>query len=249
VPLARVRARIATGDLEGADADLDALAAADPLDWRVTWLRGVGALAGNRPATARAHFADVFATLPGELAPQLALAAAYELAGDVGAAERFYRRVWRTDPGYLSAAFGLARLLLAGGDRAAATGVLDAVPEQSRHHRTAQVAAARARVHAEPDALRADDLTDAAERLLNLDLDPGRRARLIAEILHVCLRWSATPRRQAETATVFGLSISERSLRSGLERAYRTLAALAPEEGARVALVDQANAVRPRTLT
>ncbi|MGH3180269.1 MAG: tetratricopeptide repeat protein [Streptosporangiaceae bacterium] len=40
-----------------------------------------------------------------------------------------------------------------------------------------------------------------------------------------------------------------RALRFGLERSYRTLARLTPEEDRRIELVDMANAIRPRTLT
>jgi serine/threonine-protein kinase PknG len=47
---------------------------------------------------------------------------------------------------------------------------------------------------------------------------------------------------------VLGCTLTERDLRFGLERAYRSLARLADTTPERVALVDQANAVRPRTL-
>jgi serine/threonine-protein kinase PknG len=49
-------------------------------------------------------------------------------------------------------------------------------------------------------------------------------------------------------ARVLGLRLNERELRAGLERAYRTLAHLANDPAERIALVDKANTVRPRTL-
>jgi len=52
--------------------------------------------------------------------------------------------------------------------------------------------------------------------------------------------------RYALNGVLFG--VQEREIRLGLEQAYRTLASLEPEAQARWALVDQANAVRPRTL-
>jgi serine/threonine-protein kinase PknG len=246
VIMQRIRAAIAVGDFVAAYEGLDSL---DQWDWRVDWMRGVTALAAGRPADARTAFDAVFGALPGELAPQLALAVSHELAGDPAAARRFYQRVWRTDHAYLSAAFGLARTLLAGGERAAAIEILDAVPEHTRHHRTAQVAAARARIAAAPDALRVGDLTDAADRLRDLDLDPERRARLTVEILTAALRWRAHPRAEEGPGRVLGYATSERALRTGLEHAYRDLARAATDPGWRIALVDQANAVRPRTLT
>jgi Protein kinase G tetratricopeptide repeat len=47
---------------------------------------------------------------------------------------------------------------------------------------------------------------------------------------------------------ILGLELSERQLRIGLERAYRALAHLSQDTGDRIALVDRANSVRPRTL-
>jgi serine/threonine-protein kinase PknG len=48
--------------------------------------------------------------------------------------------------------------------------------------------------------------------------------------------------------TLVGCELSESGLRSGLERCYRQLARLADTPEERIALVDRANAVRPRTL-
>ena len=64
-------------------------------------------------------------------------------------------------------------------------------------------------------------------------------------------RPSAVPgqRRAADpTAKVLGHGLSEREIRFGLERSYRMLATLERDPRARHALVDQANAVRPRTV-
>ena len=46
-----------------------------------------------------------------------------------------------------------------------------------------------------------------------------------------------------------GRSAETRALRFGLERTYRALARLTPDESRRIELVDMANAIRPRTLT
>ena len=48
--------------------------------------------------------------------------------------------------------------------------------------------------------------------------------------------------------TLLGEPLTERRLRSGLERAYRALAHLAATPDERIRLVDQANEVRPRSL-
>ena len=90
--------------------------------------------------------------LPGEIAPKLALAATAELILQewdsedpqqwCHYAERFYRTVWRTDHGVVSAAFGLARQLTRNGNRADAVAVLDEVPATSRHFTTARLTSA-----------------------------------------------------------------------------------------------------------
>jgi serine/threonine-protein kinase PknG len=49
-------------------------------------------------------------------------------------------------------------------------------------------------------------------------------------------------------AQVLGHRLTERGLRFGLEKAYRAMAQLAHDSDSRIALVDRANAVRPRTL-
>ena len=48
---------------------------------------------------------------------------------------------------------------------------------------------------------------------------------------------------------VAGCALEDRALRTGLEAAYRELARHAPDEDARIRLVDFANEVRPRTWT
>lgn len=65
--------------------------------------------------------------MPGELAPKLALALTAEGVGDLGAAARLHELVWRTDPAYLGAAFGVARVHLAQGASRAALAILKAV--------------------------------------------------------------------------------------------------------------------------
>ncbi|MGH3415472.1 MAG: tetratricopeptide repeat protein, partial [Actinocrinis sp.] len=47
---------------------------------------------------------------------------------------------------------------------------------------------------------------------------------------------------------VFDADLTERDVRRALERSYRARARMAPDRRARIELVDQANALRPRTL-
>ncbi|HSS10906.1 MAG TPA: tetratricopeptide repeat protein, partial [Acidimicrobiales bacterium] len=82
-----------------------------------------------------------------------------------------------------------------------------------------------------------------------LALDGEQRASLTRDLFEAALTLVRTGRVHPNPAvTVLGEPLTERRLREGLERAYRTLANLAPTPDERIRLVDLANHVRPRTL-
>jgi serine/threonine-protein kinase PknG len=54
--------------------------------------------------------------------------------------------------------------------------------------------------------------------------------------------------RNAVQGRVFDADLTERQVRLALERSYRARARMAPDRRSRIELVDQANALRPRTL-
>ncbi|HEY0999765.1 MAG TPA: tetratricopeptide repeat protein, partial [Streptosporangiaceae bacterium] len=245
--LALVRARIDAGDYDAAAGLLADLSAEDPSDWRIAWYHGLRGLA--RADDARGAFSAVFDELPGELAPKLALAFAAEAAGDTAAAGHYFRLVWTVDRSCTSAAFGLARTCLAAGDRPGAIAALAGVPGSSSHHAAAQIAAVRILVSgAAPGQVSPDDLRQADGRLGRLVVDDVRRQQLTVEVLRAALDWCTTGQ-VAGNGPILGCEPNARALRFGLERSYRALARLTPEEDRRIELVDMANAIRPRTLT
>ncbi|TCP40674.1 serine/threonine-protein kinase PknG [Tamaricihabitans halophyticus] len=268
VRLRLVRARLQLGEMREAAIQLGAaqrLAAESgrPYDWRLHWYQGLIHLAAGRSKDARASFDAVYSELPGEISPKLALGVSAEQEGDYFGAARFYELVWRTDRSYVSAAFGLARVYLAQGARTGAVEVLESVPDSSSHYVDAQVAAIKIKTRPNgrvpkdggPDAqaLRHQELFDAARKLEALSLDAERRALLTAEVLEAAHGWvlAGMPGAEPNTAgeRVLGWELSERELRFGLERCYRALARLADTRLQRIALVDRANEIRPRTLT
>jgi serine/threonine-protein kinase PknG len=183
--LARVYLELA--DFDAAAKLLDGLAVALPGDWRIDWHRALAELARAGPA-AVAQFDELYSLLPGEIAPKLALAVAAELRGDLASASRYYQLVWTTDRSYVSAAFGLARVHLAQGDRAAAVAALDSVPASSIHYVRAQVAAIAARIRGrDADGLESAAVLEAGSRLEQLGLDAERREWLEAEVLAAAL--------------------------------------------------------------
>ncbi|CAL9440376.1 serine/threonine protein kinase [Streptomyces sp. DH-12] len=254
-----VRARLETGEWATALEALGALEAEDPDDWRVVWYRGVAALVTGDHEGAALAFDAIYDAFPGEIAPKLALGLCAEVLGQLDNAAEYYRLVWVTDPSHVSAAFGLARVRLAAGDRHGAVRTLESVPESSIHYTAARVAAVRARLRGRTataaDTPFLDDLTAAAgqvEALESYGLDPARRELLTAEVLGCGLDWvlsggqgSAPP--AAGGRTLLGSGLDERGLRFGLERSYRTLARLARSGEERIDLVERANRYRPRT--
>ncbi|MFI2258699.1 serine/threonine-protein kinase [Streptomyces tubercidicus] len=275
--LRELRARLETGDAGAAQEVLETIAAesagpwpaagrggAEPAawgaDWRVVWHRGLVALTADDRESAALAFDAVYDAFPGEPAPKLALGLCAELLGQRDNALEYYRLVWATDRGYVSAAFGLARVRLATGDRSGAVAALESVPQSSIHYIAARIAAVRARLRERPprDPLLAD-LRAAAEQveaLADFGLDTERREQLTTEVLGSALDWVLSGSHGAgpdvaatasERPSLLGSPLEERGLRFGLERSYRLLARLAQRGEKRIELVERANRFRPRT--
>ncbi|HEY0001835.1 MAG TPA: tetratricopeptide repeat protein [Actinoplanes sp.] len=255
VRLRAFRAEIDLGTQQGsfdkATAARDTLLATDGADWRVAWYDGLLALATAQFPRAAAQFDAVWSALPGELAPQLALGLALELAGNPAGAAAHYDVVSQTDPAYTTAAAGLARCRLHTGDRDGAVEAYNRVPGTSSAYRSSQVGAVRALVQAHPSAATdVASLAAAAALIERLEIEAAQLAALRAELLAEALRGLTAG--ATLPAAVLGAArsgrITERDVRFALEDAYREMARSAhgPE---RIRLVDLANAARPRTRT
>ncbi|MFJ4647842.1 tetratricopeptide repeat protein [Streptomyces bobili] len=256
--LRQIRAWLENGDFEAALMSLAKLEGERPDDWRVVWYRGVASLVTGDQEGAALAFDAIYDAFPGEPTPKLALGLCAEVLGQLDNAAEYYRLVWSTDPSFVSAAFGLARVQLASGDRGSAVRTLESVPESSIHYTAARVAAVRARLR-QRTATAADvpfqeDLAAAAAQIQALDaygLDPTRREQLSAEVLGCALDWVLSGGRGSTgpgaPRGLLGSELDERGLRFGLERSYRTLARLATGAEERIDLVERANRYRPRT--
>ncbi|MFE1877240.1 tetratricopeptide repeat protein [Streptomyces sp. NPDC059496] len=251
--LRELRARLELGELPEAGHTLAELEARHPDDWRVVWARGIASLATGDDEIAALSFDAIYDAFPGEPAPKLALGLCAEVLGQLDNAAEYYRLVWITDPGFVSAAFGLARVQLAAGDRDGAVRTLESVPEASIHYTAARVAAVRARLRdrSPQEPLLADlaAAADQVEALRRFGLDPERQERLATEVLGSALDWVLSGSRGSDPGrtSLLGSQLDERGLRFGLERSYRVLARLARRGEERIELVERANRFRPRT--
>ncbi|WP_405531208.1 tetratricopeptide repeat protein [Streptomyces canus] len=242
-----------------------------PYDWRLDWHHGLLALAREQVAAARRHFDRVYAAIPGEYAPKLALGHCAERLGRRREALTFYEAVGLRNPSLGSAAFGAARARLAlGGETAREDAVreLDAVPQHSRHRTAARTAAVRIGI----EYVRTGECDDRAPQRLGEVL--GRLALLFhahgltdeeARVRMTVEAWEAVQGALARGALDaaglaalsagadprLGLPPDEHGLREDLSRRYVTLAhqaaRFAAPEDAAVAeiLLDRAYEVRP----
>ena len=243
LPLMEVRALLDLGDVAKATRKLDDLAGRVGWRWRLVWFRAVAEMLSSDYESATKHFTEVLDTLPGELAPKLALAATAELAGNADE-RKFYNTVWCSDNGVISAGFGLARAQSAEGDRDAAVHTLDEVPATSRHFTTARLTSAvtllsgRSMIEVTEQHIR-----DAARRVEALPDTEPRVLQIRALVLGTAMDWLAD--NTASTNHILGFPFTEHGLQLGVESSLRSLARVAPTQAHRYALVDLANSVRP----
>jgi serine/threonine-protein kinase PknG len=249
VELRLAHALIEQGDFVQAEEVLSAIRASDPWEWRASWYRGVAALAQEQVVAARASFTAVYEAVPGELAPKLALAVALEYNGEHAEAAAWYEIVSRTDPGYTTATFGLARCRLACADRAGALAAYDRIPASSSSHVEAQTAKIKCLLeHDDAHEPEITELLAADASMQSLSLDAEQRARLTADVLLSALHLLENAAvAEDPKLRLAGHALTEQDVRLGLESTYRSLARLATGAGERIRLVDWANRVRPRT--
>jgi serine/threonine-protein kinase PknG len=244
---ARTRLSSAEGLLPGAD-------------WRIAWYRGLIELADGDVAGAQAEFTEVYRDLPGEDAPKLALGLCAEIDGRLPEAESFYRAVWLRERLAASAAFGLARIDLAGDRRGEAVRELDGIGDASRYAHEARIAAVRilcgrpaSGSDRPPDSAVLRDAVIRLTRMSTLDggeRDGPARVRLTALVRAAAVRHTGPRGRLTglDGGKVLGSAKTARQLRALLEQSLRSLADQAQTQDEHDVLVDQANTVRPRTL-
>ncbi|WP_018602372.1 serine/threonine-protein kinase PknG [Mycobacterium sp. 155] len=243
LPLMEARALLDLGDVAKATRKLDDLATRVGWNWRLIWFRAVAEMLSADYDSATKHFTEVLDTLPGELAPKLALAATAELAGTADELT-FYKTVWGTDNGVLSAGFGLARAQSVSGDRDGAVRTLDEVPPTSRHFTAARLTSAVTLLSGRSTSeITEQNIRDAARRVEALPDTEPRVLQIRALVLGTAMDWLAD--NAASSNHILGFPFTEHGLKLGVEASLRALARIAPTQSHRYALVDLANSVRP----
>ncbi len=250
VPLLLAHARIEQGQFAQAEKLLHDAHANDPHDWQVLWLRGLSAFKQNDYKAAHAAFDAVYSEVPGELAPKVALAFACEASGDLQAAAALYDRVSKTDPTFTSAVFGLARCLAQSKDRTGAVAAYRRIPATSRRYTAAQIALARVLVRRELAPPGAAELTQASATVEALAMEGYALHQLSVELLRAAVEQVESKAIPADASAnkVLGQPLQAKALRFAMEKELRACARYAKTRDEKIALIDAANAERPRTL-
>ncbi len=220
----------------------------DAWDWRILWYRGRSLMAQGKFQEAQTTFDQVYFDLPGELAPKLAIALAAERAQRYPFAIKMYELVCRTDPSYVTASFGLARCLLATGNRNGAVAALEQVPQSSSLFARSRVEMARTLINTKLNPPTGQELKDAGKAIETIALEGMERYRLTKQVLETALDLLTTKAiAPTSSLTILGKPLEEGHLRQGLEQALRAMAHLTTGNE-KIKLVDEANRVRPKTL-
>jgi serine/threonine-protein kinase PknG len=246
--LVKIETELGYIEFKEIDRHLQTLEQSDPWDWRVPWYRGRAALAKKNYSLAIDCFNRVYADLPGEVAPKVALAIAMELNGNYEMATRLFDRVCRLDPSCHTAVFGWARCLYTNQQRAAAVKALDLVPQTASLFGQARVEAVNLMIGQDHGLPSLENLKTAREGLPAIPISDLERCQLSEKILHTAL---AVKNASQNAILPIGQALpnwlhQEKITRQELEAVLRSMARLSNDKE-RVALVDRANQIRPRT--
>ena len=222
----------------------------DPWEWRVTWNRGRIALLNGKSKDAISHFDRVYTDLPGELAPQLALALALEQNKDYSEAIFYYQRVLQTNPDYPTAAFGRARCHMALqskelGQRDAAVSALNQILPTSSLYVRSQAQAIQTWANDDHTSPNVQDLVAASHIMDQLSLQGLERYQLMYTLFNNALQIvQKNPQMATNTTKVMNRPLTKSEMQMGLESVLRSMAHLS-EGDEKIRLVDEANRVRP----
>src|SRR5262249_18571291 len=129
-----------------------------------------------------------------------------------------------------------------------AVAALGRIAATSSLYGEAQKAVANTLIRDTPSQPRPADLQQACATIEALALQGIERFTLVRDILGTALRLLGSGHlKPARPVTLLGHPLDDAGLRFGLENAYRNLAKLTDDTAAKVALVDLANQVRPKT--
>ena len=159
---------------------------------------------------------------------------------------RLYGIVWATNPTTVSSAFGLSRQVIAENLTELGVQALDKVPQNSRHHRMAQLTSIMELISAD---LTESRIRRAARRLESIPPNEPRFLQIKTAVMASALHFlrDAGVEAAASPNPLFDNPFTQTGLRYGISDTLRQQARVAPSSKHRYTLVDMANSVRPET--
>ncbi len=130
---------IELNELNKARTEIDQARMLDPTHWKVTWYAARHAEAKGQVRDAADMYSELVAELPGELAPQQALARVYTNMGQFGRALELHKSVLKADPGNTEAVMGAAEALVKQNKWQEAIAILREVNEATARYVEAQL--------------------------------------------------------------------------------------------------------------
>ncbi len=243
-------------DVDRAQPILQEIAEIDPWEWRATWNWGRIDLTRKKSKEAIARFDRVYTDLPGELAPQLALALALEQNQNYSEAIFYYQRVLQTSPDYPSAAFGQARCYLAlqtathstEDCRNEAVRALQQIPATSSLHLRSQAEMVQCLASVQKSPPTPQTLTAASTLMNQLSLQGMERYHLLYMLYSNALQVvQQSPRNHLRSIGTQHLPLTIEELKCKLEEVLKAMAHLSSGDE-KIRLVDEANRVRSESM-
>src|SRR5262249_14603627 len=145
---------------------------------------------------------------------------------------------------YATAVFGLARCLAHAGRKDNAVAALGRIPQTSNLYPNAQKKIASVLIAARPTTSELEKASTTIEALL---LEGKEKFHIVRDVLQCAVALLVDNHVRPDKTKVLGHELTEPDVRRGLEDAYRHLARLTDDRAERIALVDLANQVRPKT--
>jgi serine/threonine-protein kinase PknG len=233
-------------EMEKAQTAIEKARTLDPGNWKVTWYTARLCEARGLLRAAADHYNELVAELPGELAPQQALARVYAGTQQFARAVDLYQRVLKADPGNADVALGAADALLKEHRWQEAIQMLQGVSEASARYVEAQLLLCQAALNA-ASSVHPQDIKPAVEAIQALagkTEDP--RYYLTRGDIYSQLSFMARQHRLPDTMVIPGVPArTGRNLGAVAEASYAQYLRSVPHAAGREAIVRKKLAVAP----
>jgi serine/threonine-protein kinase PknG len=241
---ALIMARGRIGEFDKASKILAAIYRQDPFDPKLfmTWMQ-IAVLEGDLQ-TALKHARQLWADMPGEIAPRLALAAVHELLGQKADWERaasLYLNILRRDPSYVSAAFGLNRAYSNLGSPLQALDALNFVPPDSRLYTKSLVTQLMQIAGHDHERTDYEQLLIRIHTLLQQlqNLDEKSRLRVIIDLHNGALRQLESGFAEDRGKQIAGVPLIKTEIQEALRDNYKALGRMEVNAAPRIELIEK----------